>query len=249
MVWLQVSRIKQLLGALLANLEELDREFILGINEDALVIVNRPLHDWALVLVLMLPTSLGFAVSICSLLLSIQRHSIRRDLMSHWNGRRLLHSLLVENVEGAAKLMLIFGMVVSLLCIFSTMLVLTGTWRCILRVLDALRRRVEGYLLEELHLVRTELFQRQKECELLRPYVDERKCNVCLDAEAKSIVIDCGHVDHCQECLERAEQHDAQFVDKGECPEYEGSCSQSGTVHVHCLICRGGGERRKVFFG
>jgi len=35
----------------------------------------------------------------------------------------------------------------------------------------------------------------------------------------------------------------------GECPEYEKPCLLSGKgAHVHCLICRGGGMRRKVFF-
>ena len=125
MVWLQIPRMAQSLGASLDILDKLEREFITGVDENALSFAGRLLHDWALALVLMLPTFLEVAVFLGCLLYTIERRNSEAQPMSQWIGQRPLHSLLVENIECASKLMLMFGMSVSLLCIFSAMLVLT----------------------------------------------------------------------------------------------------------------------------
>ena len=93
-------------------------------------------------------------------------------------------------------------------------------------------------------IIGTKPAQTQQQLQKLpRQDVDERCCKLCYDADANSIVLSCGHVDLCVACLSSLAARAQR-----ECPENETWCQLAGSVHVHCLVCRGGGERRKVFF-
>jgi len=162
-----------------------------------------------------------------------QTTHIRRIMIEPWE--ELKHDLdSGMNAEGIEA-------IVNLVHV--TMLAIHWWWTTIAWMLNALCRMIVSQLRPEGSSTSTESRQMRELAKTMRQIVAERSCKVCYDAEANSIVLNCCHIDLCIDCLSSLAARAQR-----KCPEIETWCQLAGSVHVHCLVCRGGGERRKVFF-
>ena len=145
---------------------------------------------------------------------------------------------------------------VATFVLLGTALVLLWSWYGVLWVVATIRRVSVVHFIEDYIRVRSELaslrLEHDKcvdELETFRQDNVQRRCKMCLEVDATSIVMECRHIDLCPGCLGRLEERAKGSWFKGQCPQHEKRCSLGGKeAHVHCLICRGGGPRHKVFF-
>jgi len=162
--------------------------------------------------------------------------------------------LIFMNVVVFVAAMAIFEAGACLL--FGYQLMALWSWYGVLRVAAAFRRLSAVHFVEEYMRTRSELASLQQEhvkcvneLETLRQDKVQRRCKMCYDVDATSIVMDCRHIDLCADCVGKLGESNRALWAEGQCPEYEKPCPLSGKeAHVHCLICRGGGARHKVFF-
>jgi hypothetical protein len=166
--------------------------------------------------------------------------------MVQLGAQNLFLALLDDYIRFTAERLLAAGILIGL--IFSKILALLWFFDMVIRATHAFRQKIGVHFHPKPSHINTEPSQCRPECAVLRQRLDERLCVVCKDADADSILLDCGHVDMCGNCLKRFKEEWFITGETEGCPGDETRCELYGKVHVHCCVCRGGGRRRKVFF-
>jgi len=242
--WLRNTRIAHLCEQLNARMLTLCIELEDGVDTDGYPLskTGRLRRSWTLYVIMVLLCA-PFVGPIFSCMFYMLLPQSYYDVhMSHMPN--FLLRPLVDNVKFMISLTLISEILVCLT--FSTIFGWNWFSDIILKTSRSFRQKLASSLHSECTHVSTDSQQCQPECETLRQKAAERTCKMCYTADLDSIVLSCGHIDLCGGCVEKMLRREPATL--GECPEYETRCHLYGTVHTHCLICRSGGERRRVFF-
>jgi len=229
-------------------IQRLDDEATQGVDAEgnSRSAATRVLRWWKMVLAILLLLSTPVVTAVSCVLHAYDpvRHMV---MLTSWPDLTLgTCSRLVGYIMFIPLFGAVAGVVVSLL--FMLALALLWSHRIISWTFNATCQLAGIHFHQEFAQINSQRLQFQQQLDTLHRETTNRMCKCCFDAIANSILIACGHVDLCMECVQRLEGHDTTSWFAGECPEYGIPCQLHGTSDVHCLICRGGGARRKVFF-
>jgi len=210
-------------------------------------------YTWCMLLLGTLPASAIVVTCLGCILYIIDRETFFRILVSQSETPRLSHRLLLAHTCGTLSVMSGVALIETLWFVSTLAHIWSSEislWTANTRtlILGILRRLSGVHFYQKYLTIKSERLQYQQELDALRQETVGWMCKFCHDASANIIVIACGHMDLCTECLHKMDQHNGASQAPGECPEYEARYRLHGTIHTHCLVCRAGGKRRKVFF-